>query len=360
MTSADVLPSKVEYAPASGGARIATHAEGDGQVLINLPIIPWPNIAITRLVAESSLLGASPLLGAKRRVVTYDARGTGLSHGGGFDFSLEAQLRDLDAVVESQADARVALFAAVNGAPFAIAYAARHPERVSQLILWSGYAQGADFFGRRRVDAIRALMLKDWDLFTRNLALDIVGWTRPQVAGELSAVIREGITPPVAHAAIRTLHELDVRPLLESVQAPTLVVHPSGVTEPPLPVSAALAAGIPDARLVTLEGSALAPFVGDTTALRDQVDAFLEEPPSAGSGVAIARRNPAVTPAGLSSRELEVLDLVAMGRSNEEVARELVVSLATVKKHLHNVYCKLEARNRTHAVSLARGLGLLL
>jgi LuxR family maltose regulon positive regulatory protein len=61
----------------------------------------------------------------------------------------------------------------------------------------------------------------------------------------------------------------------------------------------------------------------------------------------------------LSPRELEVLELVAQGKTNQEVGEELFISLSTVKKHLNNLFGKLTARNRTEALRRARDLGLL-
>jgi LuxR family transcriptional regulator, maltose regulon positive regulatory protein len=69
---------------------------------------------------------------------------------------------------------------------------------------------------------------------------------------------------------------------------------------------------------------------------------------------ALALNHPDTTTNILSERELEVLRLVAEGCSNQEIAERLYIGVSTVKKHINHIYDKLDAKNRTQAVALAR------
>jgi DNA-binding NarL/FixJ family response regulator len=149
-----------------------------------------------------------------------------------------------------------------------------------------------------------------------------------------------------------------VTSLLSRVQVPTLVVHRRQVSHPLEAVARGLASAIPNARLTVLEGDSVAPFVGDVTAdlaLLEDFFALHESQEHSGqpadeSGVLVE------TP---SSRELEVLALLATGQSNQEIARTLFVTVGTVKTHLQAIYRKLDVHSRTQAIARARALKLI-
>jgi ATP/maltotriose-dependent transcriptional regulator MalT len=126
-----------------------------------------------------------------------------------------------------------------------------------------------------------------------------------------------------------------------------------------LGLSQHIAAGIPYARLVVLEGESIAPFLGDTEAVLKAIDDFLDDNRSLTSPGDTAHTSTESLSGLLSQRELEVLHLITDGLSNQSMADNLVISVGTVKTHLSRIYSKLEVRSRTQAIARARELGLL-
>ncbi len=192
-------------------------------------------------------------------MIRYDARGSGSSDRDAVDFSLEAQLRDLETVVDRLELERFALAGHFSGSQIAIAYAARHPERVSHLVLRDPFASGKDFYDasttRRVVKAMRPLFEEYWELMTLNVAFLNFGFIDSAVANEEAAAFRSGISARAYLAFQEATEGIDVTEDLQSVSAPTLVTHS---TELPavdiadlLPLAKKTAASIPNARLVT-------------------------------------------------------------------------------------------------------------
>jgi DNA-binding NarL/FixJ family response regulator len=142
-----------------------------------------------------------------------------------------------------------------------------------------------------------------------------------------------------------------VTALLPEVRARTTVLHPRGVSHPDPARSRQLAAAIPGAELVIVEGSSVAPFVGTTQELVSVFDRLL------GTRTAVDKRAVLLEP--LSPREMDVLRLLAAGHSNSEIALELVISQGTAKSHTASILRKLDVSNRTRAVARGRELGLL-
>ncbi len=163
---------------------------------------------------------------------------------------------------------------------------------------------------------------------------------------------RAAADPETAAALLELVYRNDVRTELESVRAPTSVVHRRGDRAIPYQLGRELAAAIPGATLIPLEGSAHFAWAGDVpSAARALRAALAPEAPPAIDG------EPAAVL--LSRREREVLALVAAGLSDQEIADQLVVSYHTVHRHVANIRHKLGRGSRTAAVAEAARLGLL-
>jgi DNA-binding CsgD family transcriptional regulator/pimeloyl-ACP methyl ester carboxylesterase len=354
----------VKYIHTSDGVRIAVSAEGTGAPVVLMPLVPWTTLGMPGELV--GLLSPRQWGGPRRdrQTIQYDVRGSGLSEGAR-DLSLEAQLLDLGAAIESVPAEPVALIASAHSSPAAIAYAAQHPDRLSHLVLWNGFARAVDFLDQTRVRAVQRILHDDWELFTSTLAMQMLGWEEPAAAAHLAALIRGSIRRQDAEEALETLRALDVTSMLPDVRAPTLVLGRLGPDMPP-DAARSLVAEIPFARLALAHGSAIAPALGDSKAVQDAIDSFVSERPQrpqdggGALGPAEGRAGPALAPPtkALTRRELEVLTLVKEGMSNEEIASRLFVAVTTVKKHLRNASVKLNAKNRTHAVTRAGELGL--
>jgi len=296
--------------------------------------------------------------------------GTGLSTREVADYSLEALLLDIDAVVEKLGISSFAVFGAADAGPLAIAYAARHPQRVSRLVLWCAWARGADVNASPRIRAWRGLLDRDWVLMTDTCAHLALGWSAGDVGRQAAERLRESMTRERLRAALDAAREVDTTPLLPKVEAPSLVLHRRDISWLPVSIAQELASRLSDARLVVLDGESPAPWLGDSDHVTRAIEGFLAEPDHPLGGVnqrmSLAERGAPRSPAasapgegGLSAREVQVVRLLASGLTNDEIAEQLVLSVRTVERHVSNIYSKLGARGRAHATAFALTSGLV-
>jgi class 3 adenylate cyclase len=285
------MEPQIQYARTSDGVSIAYSTIGEGAPLVHMSggvshcALEW-DIPECRRWYEA--------LARRRRLVRFDARGTGLSERDVSTFALENGQQDVVAVVDRLGLETFALFASMNSAPIAVAYAARYPERVSRLILWSAYASASEWTSRPVIQASRSLVDKDWVFFTETLSHLVYGWSEGEPARRYAALMRESITREFVQAFYGAMVSWDVAPLLPKVSAPTLVLQRRDAL-PGVEVAGSLAARIPDARLVILAGESTAPYLGDSESALAAIEEFLSEDdgpaPSAGltlpSGTAI-------------------------------------------------------------------------
>lgn len=349
-------PQDVRFCSAPDGVRIAYAVHGAGPPLlistcwVSQLLTDWDSPVWRHFLRD---------LGEFATVIRFDERGHGLSDWNVEDHSHEARLGDLAAVADDAGYDRFALMAMAQGGPIAIDYAIRNPERVTRLLFYDSYALG------QRDTSDEALQFSD-----ALGELVRVGWGRPE--STFRRVFTSMMIPDATEEQMRWLDDLqkvaasastvyesrrayrraDVTGLLPSLAQPTLVLHSLGDRMVDFEEGRHLASGIPDATLVALES--------DNHIL-------LEDEPAWPVFVAEVRRflapdrelmpapaAPAL-PHDLSARELEVLRLAAQGRSNEEIAASLVVSLRTVERHLQNIYGKLGVQGRSaRAAAVAR------
>jgi DNA-binding CsgD family transcriptional regulator len=152
--------------------------------------------------------------------------------------------------------------------------------------------------------------------------------------------LREANTALGTKAAFEAIESYDVTELLPQVRCPTLVIHRRGSRVLAASVARGLVAQIPGSRLVTLEGGSPAPFIGDVDSVVSTIEEFLGEPQTK-------------SPDGLTPREVQVLRLVAAGRSNREIAEDLSLSERTVARHVTNIYGKIDAHSKAEATAYA-------
>jgi pimeloyl-ACP methyl ester carboxylesterase/DNA-binding CsgD family transcriptional regulator len=278
-------------------------------------------------------------LGERHTVVRYDERGCGLSDPEPGDPSIETWVADLEAVVDAAGLDRFALLGVSQGAGIAVAYAVRHPERVTALVLYGGFVRGRRLRGQREQDdAVVASIRAGWtrvDPTYRHVfsALFLPDGT-PEQKAWYEDLLRVSTTAETAVRLFEARGWLDVSDVAPQVRARTLVIHARDDRVVPAEEGRLLAALIPDARLILLE-SANHILLVDEPAWRyfvSELHAFLGTGPAAPPPAAVA---------DLSARELEVLELVAAGLTNETIAERLYVSVRTVERHLSNVYAKL-------------------
>ena len=279
---AAALRHEIQFCTASDGVRIAYAEVGTGPPLLkaanwlNHLEYDWESPIWSHLLHE---------LAAEHRLIRYDARGNGLSDWEVDDISFEAFARDLESVVEATGIDRFALLGISQGCAVSIAYAVRHPQRVSHLVLYGGFARGRRKRGSpeevEQADALLTLMRQGWgqenpafrQIFT---SLFIPGATAEQ--GQWFNDLQQKTTSPANAVRIRrAVDDIDVVDLLPRVTVPTLVLHCRSDAVQPFEEGRTLAAGIRGARFVALEGHNHMILEGDPGWRRflDEVKTFL-------------------------------------------------------------------------------------
>jgi class 3 adenylate cyclase len=268
------MEPRIQYARTADGVSIAFWTLGEGMPLVHLPFA-FSHVQMEWQIPECRCWYER--LAEKRKLVRYDPRGFGLSERDITELSLDAWLLDVEAVADRLRLERFALLGLLHTGPAAIAYADRHPERVSRLILWGAFARASEWAPWPEIEAVRALAGRAWQTFTETVARTTLGWSQGEPARRYAAMIRESCTPEVLQAAFRAIEQFDVAGLLPQVRAPTLVLQRRQVPVADVGIARGLASGIPDARLVLLEGESDAPYLGDMEAVLQAIDEFLGE-----------------------------------------------------------------------------------
>jgi pimeloyl-ACP methyl ester carboxylesterase/DNA-binding CsgD family transcriptional regulator len=354
----------INYARSTDGVSLAFTVAGTGPALVFVPWVPFSNL---RVEWQNPLLHqVFEALAQRLTVIHYDGRGTGHSQRDVTDLSLEAMVADLEAVLDRAGPAQVNLLGQYNSCPHAIAYAARHPQRVSRMVLFGGSARGWNAMSARQTQAMLSLIEQDWDLFADTAAHQWLGWSAGEIGRAMADGIRAAVTPQMARATMQAASATDVTDLLPRVTAPTLVLHRKEMTQIPVDVPRSLALGLPRGRLVLLDGAQPTLFLEDPeSVLSTLLDFFCEgiEPRQAAQSASPSpfmpgAGHPAPPPSGLSPRELEVLRLLAAGETNSQIARRLGLSVHTIERHVANLYRKVGARGRADATAYALRSGL--
>jgi pimeloyl-ACP methyl ester carboxylesterase len=349
----------IRFCAAHDGARLAVGTYGSGPPLVRAAT--W----LTHVEYDA----ASPLsahwceeLAKRHRFVVYDGRGCGLSDRQVGELSLEVFVADLEAVVDGLGLERFALLGSSMGAPVAVAYAARHPERVSRLALHGGFHRS--YLSSQSPDP---RVLEEADVLLKSARL---GWGTGSPAlrqvfaakfmGESTEAQRQAFderqrvtsSAEVAEKYLRAMFALDVKDLAPRVSCPTIAFHSRGDQLIFFEQGRKLAALIPGARFVPLESKNHMPFREEPAwqALAVALNSFLDEEAAA--------RAPAPAKA-LTPRQLEVLRAVARGLTDKEIASELSLSPRTVEMHVARALAALDCANRAEAVRKAAALGVL-
>lgn len=248
------LGQEIRFLTRPDGVRLAYSVFGDGPPL--LVLYPWSHIEL-----EIELLPdiSSPyeILSGHHTIVRLDRHGSGLSDRDRTDFSLDADVLDVQAIVDHLELDRLAIFGLGAGSAIAVSYAAHEPERVSDLILMRAYARGETMAPPAVRKALEETIEAHWGLGSRTLAALMVPDSDPEVVANITRFNRESVTAETAGRMLRASYEHELTDLAPRVRARTLIIQ--GKRDPFLPFSAGreLAALIPDCRLVAVERGVL-------------------------------------------------------------------------------------------------------
>lgn len=288
--------------------------------------------------------------------IRYDSRGSGLSDRTIAPLTFDDGVRDLEAVVAAHRLKKFALFGMSMGAATSIAYAVRHPEQVSHLVILSGFATSVFSTPKASQKAIdeAELLIKSAELgwnspksmFRKMFVAQLLGNPTPEQQQELEERMRLSMAPEMAAAYLRNNYAIDVRAQCAQLKVPTLVFHCRRDEMIEFEQGRKLAARIANARFVPLDaqGHVLLSTEPAMQVFQAEMCAFL--------GI----RGPAPK---LSPRQTQVLRAVAVGGTDKEVARALGLSPRTVEMHVAAAIKAMGSATRAEAVHRAGALGLL-
>jgi pimeloyl-ACP methyl ester carboxylesterase/DNA-binding CsgD family transcriptional regulator len=348
---------RIRYLRASDGVRLAWAEAGAGPVLVKAS--NW----LTHLEYDWQ----SPIwdhwmrfLSDHFRFIRYDERGCGMTDRDVSDISFERSVADLESVVEAAAPTEpFALLGMSQGAPVCVSYAVRHPERVSRLVLYGGYARGwfhrPDAGSRREYEAIIDLVRSGWgrdnptfrQVFTSRF---IPGGTHEQLEW-WNDLCRKTATGDMSAALLEERGRIEVSEMLPRVRTPTLVVHSREDAVVPIAEGRLLAAEIPNAEFVELDSR--------NHVLLEQEPAWDRFCEVVSGFLGVRAPGPAEDPAfaELSARERAILTLMTQGLGNARIGAELGISEKTVRNHVSRVFDKLGVWTRAQAIVFARDRG---
>jgi pimeloyl-ACP methyl ester carboxylesterase/DNA-binding CsgD family transcriptional regulator len=295
------------------------------------------------------------------RFVRHDERGCGMTDWEVEDLSFERRVADLEEVVAAVAPREPFVLLGISqGASIAIAFTVRHPEMVSRLVIYGGYARGWGARGdpleareyRALAELIRLGWGKDHPAFVQAFTTRFVPEGTPEQIEWFNALCRRSTSPAMAAALLESRASVDVTPLLRRVRVPTLVLHGRHDAVTPISEGRLLATEIPDARFVELDSRNHVLLEPEPAWLRFQ-EAVAEH-----TGVAAAPGADDAAFDALTAREREVLGLLCQGLSNAQIGQRLAISDKTVRNHLSNLFDKLGVWTRAQAIVFAHDHGL--
>jgi pimeloyl-ACP methyl ester carboxylesterase/DNA-binding CsgD family transcriptional regulator len=353
------LNQQIRFCRSFDGTRLAYTLTGAGPPIVRSP--HW----LTHLEYEWESPLWRPWIDEMSRSYTYlcmDERACGLSDWDVKDLSFEAWVRDFEAVIDAAGMERFALFGASQGSSIAVEYAVRHPERVTHLVLLGSYARGWLKRGLppERVAELQALLKlvevgwgREDPAYRQMFSVQFIPGGNLEELASFSELQRRSCSPENAVRVIRSTFDIDVTASAPRVRCPTLLLHARGDRRAPFEEGRILASLIPGSRLIPLETDNHI-LLKREPAFRhffDELRAFVPPRSGSGSGKRFAE---------LTEREGQILEHIARGLDNAQIAAHLGLSEKTVRNHITHIFDKIGVENRSQAIVLARerGLGL--
>jgi DNA-binding NarL/FixJ family response regulator len=338
----------VQYITTPDGVSIAYAVVGSGFPLVLADSFTTAGIDIRFRSSRSADFHEA--LSAGHKVIAFDWRNSGLS-GAAERFSLAKYVNDIEELVSHLDLQRFDLWATLGPCKVALEFAALHQPNVRKLVLSHPTPRGSSprtYYG----EPILHLLSTDWPAFTELFALRIYGWT--ESGRDFMEQLRRNWTQETFSSFMSAMEDYNPSASSSTLRCETLVIADAAGRSVDVQEARRLAADIPKGHLMLTDlGGSLAnayhpelarighDFLGDDEAEEERRPGNTE-PASNG------------TSENLSLREVEVLRLLASGKSNQEIADELVISLNTVRRHVSNVFDKTGVSNRTQAAAYAR------
>lgn len=292
-------------------------------------------------------------------VIIYDKRGIGLSDRTVDNLTLDAHQNDLLALFEAENIDSALLLGVSEGGPLAVQFAATYPKRVKQLVLYGTMPKWL-----RSFDYPWAMNQQQYEQWLTDLTQ---GWGEsttlhtfapsraedPELQQWWAKFLRYAASPQTMATVLSGMSQVDIRQVLGYVKSSCLVIHRRDDKAVPIAGGRQLVAHVEGARFLELAGSDHLWWLGDSDSVLRAIIEFGQGECIDGTAV-----QPVLT-ASLTRRDHQLLTLMAAGYTNQQMADELFLSIATVKTYTSQLYRKLGAKNRSEAVHRAKQLALL-
>lgn len=231
----------------------------------------------------------------------------------------------------------------------------RHPERVSELVLWCPVIDASVHKSNPMLEAARRIVKTDWETFSETVAHGLFGWSQSESARRYADLIRAGNSPDNILEMVAALHALNVWDELPQVRCRALILHRPALSILPPGTAERVAAAIPGAELALFDGTSSAPYIGNWRPIVHTIAHFLgirlSDDTSRDGRRALRLLN--MRDESLTAREREVVGLVMHGLTNREIAAQLVLAEKTVENHVGRILVKLDLRSRTQLAAYA-------
>jgi pimeloyl-ACP methyl ester carboxylesterase len=355
------MEQKIRFCTSSDGVKLAYAVSGEGPPLV-LSASWFTHLENQwRSVVWQSWLAA---LSREYTVVRYDSRGCGLSDRHLENVTFDTWIQDFECVVDAVGFEQFSVLGTCLGGPIAMEYAARHPERVARLVLYGTPLRGRLRRTDRPKEVEKAKLLLDslrlgWG--PENHAFVQVWASMFQPGGTFEHMRSWCSQQCVAASAETAAHllpifwDLDMSSTVRRIRCPGLVAHAERDRVVPVEEARALAGLLADCRFVLLDSENHIPLADEPAwpHFLAETRSFLGEP-----GAARAAARDALPLGNLTPRERNVLECIARGLDNSEIAASLELSEKTVRNHITRVFDKIGVDHRYQAIVLARDAGL--
>jgi class 3 adenylate cyclase len=267
------MDHRIGYAHRDDGVSIAYGIAGSGPPLVFAP--GW--VSHLEYTFEPPNDKFWELVGEHRQIITYDKHGTGLSDRERTDFSLDSEVKDLATVVEHLHLDSFDLMAASEGGPVGITYAASHSGKIRRFVLYATFALGPALTTPEFRSSFIAITRASWGVGAKTITDMLVPGASAEDARLFARMQRATTSAEIAAGILESLYTWDVTALLPTLTLPTLVIQRRGDRAFSPRNARMLAAGIPDARLVLLDGDQHSWARGNTDELANEIVSFLNE-----------------------------------------------------------------------------------
>jgi class 3 adenylate cyclase len=318
------MKASIQFAKRKDGVKIAYSKFGEGEPLVMPP--PWIT-SLSYILQDPFLNQLLGYLAQELMVIFYDKHGCGQSDKDRKEFTLEAEVLDLETVIDHLGLEELNLFGASMSGPLSIAYATHFPNKVKHLILYGTYANGKQLAKKEVRSAMLSLIRASWGLGSKALAEIFVPGATTEQHQSMANIQRLSCSPEIAAKLMELCYSFDVSELLPSINIPTLILHREGDRAIRIDNGRELAADIPNASFKVLEGKIHPPWFGDSEKIVAEILEFIGKGISTTGAEVLAKKNLQEDIAGVSAEGSEVVEQATIVFSDIVSSTDLVAQL---------------------------------